>query len=63
MNRFSLSDALTHGKLEEFVKQAENKDIGLTDRTQFDAMIKGITVPLEEDQTSHLSAGDCSQGK
>jgi hypothetical protein len=59
----TLQQALTQGKLDEFVAQAEADSVGPADRAQFEKMVGRVTAPLPEGQTSHLPAGDCSHGK
>ena len=61
--KVTLSQALSEGRLADFVLQAEAEGIGPADRAQFDKMVGRVTAPLPEDQTSRLPAGDCSHGK
>ena len=60
MNRLSLSEAISSGRVDDFAKQAELEGIGPVDRAEFDKTVERVTAPLPEDQTSHLPAGDCS---
>ena len=60
MTMLSLADALASNRLSEFVDQAEKQGLGPAGRVQFDKMVERVTAPLQEDQTSHLPAGDCS---
>ncbi len=55
----TLSEALASGQLEAFISQAEAEGIGPADRAQFEKMVRRVTAPQQEDQTSHLPAGDC----
>ena len=59
MTMLSLADALASNRLSEFVDQAEKQGLGPAGRVQFDKMVERVTAPLQEDQTSHLPAGDC----
>lgn len=61
--RLSLSEALAHGRLQDFIAQAEAEGIGPADRSQFDAMVGRVTAPLPEDQTSRLRGSGSSRGK
>jgi hypothetical protein len=61
--RLTLSEALAHGRLSEFIDQAEADGVGPTDRSQFEAMVGRVTAPLPEDQTSRSPAGGGSRGR
>lgn len=63
MNQLSLSQALSEGRLEEFVAQAEAEGVGPADRAQFCSMVGRVTAPLPEDQTSRSRAAGGSRGK
>lgn len=56
----TLADALSSGRISDFIEQAEADGVGPADRAQFDKMVGRVTAPLPEGQTSHLPAGDCS---
>lgn len=60
MSKLTLSDALNHGRLHDFVAQAEAEGVGPADRAQFEKMVGRVTAPQPEGQTSHLPVGDCS---
>ncbi len=63
MKRLTLSEALASNRLEDFIVQAEAAGIGPDDSKDFDALVKRVTEPLPEGQTSHSPAGDGSRGK
>lgn len=63
MNRLTLSEALSAGRLDDFVAQAEAEGVGPADRAQFDKLVKRVTVPQPEDQTSRSHGGGVSRGK
>ena len=63
MNRLKLSEALSKGRLDEFIAQAEADGIGPADRTMFDTLIGRVTEPQPEDQTSRSPARGASRGK
>lgn len=57
MNRLALSQALRDGRLDDFAAQAEADGVGHADRAQFDRLVRRITAPQQEDQTSHSRGG------
>jgi hypothetical protein len=59
----TLAEALTSGRLSDFVAQAEAENIGPADRAQFDAMVGRVTAPQPEGQTSRSPARGGSRGK
>jgi hypothetical protein len=61
----TLAKALNSGKLREFIAQEEARGIGPVSRKRLNAAIKALATkpPPQEDQTSHLSSGDCSTEK
>jgi len=59
----SLRQALDEGRLEDFVRQAEQQNIGPADRSQFEALLGRVTAPQPEDQTSRSPARGGSGGK
>jgi hypothetical protein len=63
MNRLKLSEALSQGRLDDFIAQAEADGVGPADRTQFDLLVGRVTAPLPEDQTSRSHGGGASRGK
>lgn len=63
MTRLTLSDALSSGRLDQFVEQAEAEGIGPADRAQFDKMVGRVTAPRPEGQTSRSPDGGGSRGK
>lgn len=63
MSRLSLAQALSEGRLDDFVAQAEADGVGPADRAQFDAMVGRVTAPQPEDQTSRSRARGGSRGK
>ncbi len=63
MTRLTLAQALSEGRLQDFAAQAELDGIGPADRSQFDALVSRVTVPLPEGQTSHLPVRGSKRGK
>lgn len=63
MTRLTLSQALSEGRLSDFVDQAEADGIGPADRAQFEAMVGRVTAPQPEDQTSRSPAHGSKRGK
>lgn len=63
MQKLSLSQALSNGRLEDFIRQAEAEGIGPADRSQFEVMVGRVTAPLPEDQTSRSPDPGSSRGK
>lgn len=59
----TLAQALTEGRLQDFVDQAEAQGIGPADRAQFDAMVGRVTAPQPEGQTSRSPAHGSKRGK
>lgn len=59
----SLSEALAKGRLDDFIAQAEAEGVGPADRTQFEAMVGGVTAPQPAGQTSRSRARGGSRGK
>ena len=61
--RITLASAMVSGDLEPFIAQAEADGTGPADRSQFDAMLGRVTMPLPEGQTSRSRAGGSKRGK
>lgn len=61
--RLTLAEALAHGRLHDFVIQAEGDGVGPADRAQFEALVGRVTTPPPEDQTSRSRAGGSTRGK
>lgn len=61
--RLTLSEALAHGRIQEFIEQAEAERIGPADRAQFEALVGRVTVPLPEGQTSRSRGHGSKRGK
>ena len=59
----TMSQALSEGRLHDFVAQVEAEEVGPADRAQFEVIIGRITAPLPEDQTSHSLAAGGSRGR
>jgi len=55
--KLTLNKALSEGRLDEFVAQAEADGVGPADRTMFDSLIGRVTAPQSEDQTSRSPDG------
>ena len=59
----SLSDALKHGKIEEFIAQEEARGIGPIDRADFGAAVaKLVKAPQSKGRTSRSASRDGSNG-
>ena len=63
MDRLSLALALSSGRLEDFIAQAEADGVGPANGAEFDALMGQVTAPLPEGQTSHLPARGSKRGK
>jgi hypothetical protein len=63
MNRLTLSQAISDGRLSDFIAQAEAEGIGPADRTAFENLLGRVTAPLPEDQTSRSPARGSKRGK
>jgi hypothetical protein len=62
--RITLSEAISEGRLPEFIAQEEARGIGPIDRAEFDGTVfKIIKARQSEDQTSHSASGGSSSGK
>ena len=62
--KFSLSEAIRTGRLEEFITQEERRDLAPADRKRFEATLKAAIKPHQsEDQTSGSRDPDSSTGK
>ena len=60
----SLNQAISEGRLEDFIRQAEASDIGPISQADFDAAAtKVIKSGQSEDQTSRSASRDGSTGK
>jgi hypothetical protein len=59
----TLSEALSSDRLDEFVAQAEAAGIGPADRAQFEDLVKRVTAPQPEGQTSRSRGAGYSRGK
>lgn len=63
MDRLSLADALASNRLEDFVLQAEAQGIGPADKAIFDTLLRRVTAPQPEGQTSHSPGHGSKRGK
>jgi len=63
MTRLTLARALSEGRLQDFVAQAEADGIGPADRAQFDGLVERVTAPRPEGQTSRSPGGGSKRGK
>lgn len=64
MKRLTLSDALAHGRLDEFAAQAEASGIGPISEAAFDEAASAvIKTPQSDDQTSGSLRRDGSREK
>ena len=59
----TLAQALSEGRLDEFVAQAEAEGVGPADSNQFERLVGRVTAPQPEDQTSHSPARGLKRGK
>ena len=64
MTKLTLSDALSQGRLNEFIAQAEAEGVGPISEAEFDGTAsKIIKTPLSDDQTSGSPRRDGSREK
>ena len=63
MDRLSLSEALTSGRLEDFIIQAERDGIGSAPTQIFDALLARVIAPQPVDRTSRSPGRGGSPGK
>ena len=63
LDRLTLAQALSEGRLSEFAAQAEADGIGPADRAQFEALVGTLTAPQPEDRTSRLRGDGSKRGK
>jgi hypothetical protein len=62
--RITLSEAISGGRLPEFIAQEEARGIGPIDRAEFDgAVSKVLKERRSEDRTSHSASGGNSSEK
>jgi hypothetical protein len=62
--RITLSEAISGGRLPEFIAQEEARGIGPIDRADFDGAVKNvIKAQRSEDRTSHSASGGNSSEK
>ena len=59
----TLNEALLTNRLEDFIAQAEAEGVKAADSQLFDAMVKRVTAPLPEGQTSRSPVRGSSRGK
>lgn len=61
----TLSDAISTGRISEFVAQEEKRGIGPADKKRLDDLLKEAATksPQLEDQTSHSTSRGGSNGK
>jgi hypothetical protein len=62
-DRLTLAEALATDRISDFVEQAEAEGVGPADRSQFDSLVKRVTAPQPEGQTSRSHGGGASRGK
>jgi hypothetical protein len=58
----TLAEALATGRLDVFIAEAEANGVGPADHRAFAALMKSVTAPLPEDQTSRSRARGGSRG-
>ncbi len=61
--RLTLAEALSDGRIEDFISQAEADGIGPADRAQFDALVGRVTAPLPEGQTYRSPGPGSKRGR
>ena len=61
--KITLAEALRNDRLPDFAAQAEDDGVGPIDRAQFDGLLRRVTAPLPEGQTSRLRERGASRGK
>jgi hypothetical protein len=59
----TLQEALTQNRLDDFIAQAEAEGVGPVDSAQFEAVVKRVTAPQPEGQTSRSRDAGASRGK
>lgn len=58
-----LSQALSEGRLDEFIEQAERDGVGPADQAEFERLMGRVTAPQPEDRTSRSPDPDGSGEK